>query len=92
MTRIRLVKKFLDGFKMNNLAEKFQNGRIFYISHSFETLKKSLQSDVLEAQIIREYRMDLILCSMNCLEPKLHSENLFGMNKTHKKSFGWLLN
>ena len=57
---------------------------------SFKTTWKSLQSDFLEAQIICKCRMVLICCSMNSLEPKLHSDNLFDMDKTRQKNFGWL--
>ena len=90
LIRTKLVKKFLHGFKMNNLVEKFQNGRIFHPSYAFEILKKSLQSGFLEAQIISTCRMALIFCSMYFWEPTLHSQNLFDTNKTRQKIFAWL--
>ena len=57
---------------------------------AFETLKKSLQSAFLEAQIIFKCLMALIFCSMYFWEPKLHSQNLFDTNKTRQKIFTWL--
>ena len=35
-------QKIFDGFNMKNLVQKFHIGRMFYLSYTFETLKKSL--------------------------------------------------
>ena len=71
--------------------KKHWNGGIFYLGYSFEILKISLQSDFLEAQIICKCHMALMFCSMNSSQHKLHSENLFDMDKTcQKKKKFWM--